>query len=78
MAVFLASVQTLHPQGPVSWMGGYIATCKLDGTIRKEELSNYGGFFFDEKTRAYYQIPAVKSEEWLSFIQQNYLNLTRR
>jgi len=78
MAVFLASVQTLHPDGSVSWMGGYIATCKLDGTIRKVELSNYGGFFYDEKTKVYYQIPAVKSEDWLSFIQQNYLNLTRR
>src|SRR5580698_3904672 len=34
MAVLLDSVKTLHPEGPVAWMGGYIATCKLDGSIR--------------------------------------------
>ena len=78
MAVLLASVQNLHPDGPVSWMGGYIATCQLGSTIRKVEISNYGGFFYDEKTRAYYQISAAKSEDWLSYIQQNYLNLTKR
>ena len=78
MAVFMGSAQALHPEAPMPWMGGYIATCKLDGTIRKVELSNYGGFFYDEKTRVYYQIPAIKSEDWLSYIQQNYLNLTRR
>jgi hypothetical protein len=78
MAVFLASVQTLRPKGPVAWMGGYIATCKLNGAVRKVELSNYGGFFYDEKTKAYYQIPAVKSEDWLSYIQECYLNLTRK
>jgi hypothetical protein len=78
MAVFLASARTLHPEGPVSWMGGYISTCKLDGVVRKVELSNYGGFFYDEKTRVYYQIAAVKSADWLSYIQQNYLNLTKK
>jgi hypothetical protein len=59
-------------------MGGYIATCKLDGSLRKVELSNYGGFFYDEKTKVYYQIPAAKSEDWLSYIQQNYLTLTKK
>jgi hypothetical protein len=78
MAVFLDSAQTLHPEAPVAWMGGYIATCNLNGVIRKVELSNYGGFFYDEKTKVYYQIPAVKSEDWLSYIQQCYLNLTKK
>ena len=40
----------MHPNGPVAWMGGYIATCDLDGVVRKVDISKYGGFFFDEKT----------------------------
>jgi hypothetical protein len=78
MAVFLNSAQTLHPEASVAWMGGYIATCKLNGIDRKVELSNYGGFFYDEKTRTYYKITEGKSEDWLFYLQQCYLNLTRK
>ena len=75
---FMDSVQILHPRGPVAWMGGYIATCKLNGVVRKVELSNYGGFFFDEKSRTYYTLPPEKSENWIAYLQLKYLSLTRK
>jgi hypothetical protein len=78
MTAFLTSVQVLHPETPIAWMGGYIATCKLNGSVRKVELSNYGGFFYDEKTKTYYKIASERSEDWVSFLEQCYLNLTRR
>jgi hypothetical protein len=78
MVAFLDSVKTLHPEGPVAWMGGYIATCKLDGVIRKVDLSVYGGFFYDEITKTFYELPSEKREEWLSYIQQCYLSLTKK
>jgi hypothetical protein len=78
MAAFLDSVKTLHPEGPVAWMGGYIAPCKLDGVIRKVDLSTYGGFFYDEITKTFYELPLEKRQGWLSYIQQCYLSLTRK
>jgi hypothetical protein len=78
VADYLDSVQIMASEGQITWMGGYIATCKLDGNIRKVELSNYGGFFFDEKTRKFYQISPDKSEAWTFYLQQCYLDLTRK
>ncbi len=78
MSAFVDSAHLLHPNGPVAWMGGYIATCDLDGVVRKVDLSKYGGFFFDEKTGAYYELPFSKSEQWISFLHEHYLSLTRR
>jgi len=75
---FMDSVQLLNPKGAVAWMGGYIATCKLNGIVRKVEFSNYGGFFFDEKTRTYYTLPSEKTEDWITYLQQQYLSLTRK
>lgn len=78
MAIFLDTLNILHPEAPIAWMGGYIATCKLDGVIRKIEISNYGGFFFDDKTKTYYELPPNIRERWLDYLQQSYLDLTRR
>ena len=78
MAIFLDTFKSLHPEAPIAWMGGYIATCKLDGVIRKIEISNYGGFFFDEKTKSYFELPLDKRERWQDYLQQTYLDLTRR
>jgi hypothetical protein len=75
---YMASAQVLHPEGPVAWMGGYIATCTMDGELRKIELSNYGGFFYDEKTKTYYQVQSDLTELWVSYLQDCYLILTHK
>jgi hypothetical protein len=75
---YLSGAMILHSKEPVLWMGGYLATCNLDGSIRKVEFTNYGNFFYDEKTKDYYQVPADKAEIWLSYLQDNFLTLARR
>jgi hypothetical protein len=75
MAYYLFSAEIKHPSAPLIWMGGYIATCQLNGVVRKIEISNYGGFFFDEKTKAYYHIASDKAESWNAYLQQSFLTL---
>ena len=78
MASYLMSAEIKHPTAPTVWLGGYIATCRLNGTVRKVEISNYGGFFFDEKTKAYYHVTADKIEFWNSYLQGAFLTLARK
>ena len=75
MMAFVTSAQRLARKDPFVWMGGYIATCNLDGTLRKIDLSSYGGFFYDEKSSTYYQMSPEKTDSWLSFLKNSYLIL---
>lgn len=59
-------------------MGGYIGTCKIDGVRRKLELSNYGGFFYDENTNAFYRVSKDNIDSWVDFLQNSYLTLLKR
>jgi len=72
---FLSQVAIKHPRANTQWMGGYIVTCQIEGSLRKVVISNYGGFFYDQLTKSYYQIPTEKIDDWLSFIQNAYLNM---
>jgi len=54
------------------WMGLYVATCELeDKKTRKILLSNYGGFFYDELTKQYYELPVSKRNDWMEFLNEN-------
>jgi hypothetical protein len=75
---YLSSLELMHPKGPVAWMGGYIATCKIDGVRRKIELSNYGGFFYDEKTNTFYRVSKDNIDSWVDYLQNSYLTLLKR
>jgi hypothetical protein len=74
MAAFVKSAKMLDTKAPLVWMGGYVATCNVSGSLRKVELSTYGGYFYDEKTSSYYQLPAEKTDAWLSFLKNSYLS----
>lgn len=56
-------------------MGGYLATYNLGGALRKVDISSYGGYFYDEKTGTYYQMPIEKIDAWLEFLRNSYTNL---
>jgi hypothetical protein len=75
---YFSSLELMHPKAPVAWMGGYIATCKIDGIRRKIELSNYGGFLYDEKTSAFYRVSKDKIDAWNDYLQSSYLTLLKR
>ena len=74
MLSFLRDV-TVWPKEKYSlWMGSYLVTCELDDNKpRKMLVSTYAGFFYDQTTRRYYQVPAELVDEWLDF-----LNNTRK
>lgn len=77
MAYYVHSATLLNTKASLVWMGGYIATCNMNGNLRKVELSRYGGYFYDEKTGEYYQLPSEKIDPWLSFIQNSYQDLIK-
>ena len=78
MGHYLSDIQVKHPNGATRWMGGYIATCEYDGMLRKVVFSNYGGFFFDQTTGGYYQLPEGKIDDWLSFLQNSYITMINK
>ena len=70
MQVFLRNVKVLSTPKYAMWMGLYVTTCQLeDGTIRKIDISKYGGFFYDEKKKSYYELPSELSDEWLKYMR---------
>lgn len=68
IAFFLDTV-VLYPQKirPV-WMGGFLVSCKYNGQVRKVLVSSYGGFFYDQSSGHYFQIPIGKKDEWFGYI----------
>jgi len=75
---YLAATRTLDSKDQSIWMGGYITTCKLNGKLRKIDFSNYGNFFYDEKSKTYYQLSVTKSEDWNAYLQNCLLTLARK
>jgi hypothetical protein len=68
MRYFLDSVTLLPNNIQPGWMGVYLTTCVIEGEIRKVLISYYAGFFYDEKSRRYYQIPASKKDDWRNYL----------
>jgi len=65
---FLDSVKPLPKTVRPSWMGGFLVTCVFHGQVRKIEISSYGGFFYDQESKNYFQLPAEKKDEWFTYL----------
>jgi len=66
---FLRSVNDIPKDStPLAWMGGALATCTYQGKIRKIQISSYGGWFFDQETKSYFEIPQEQAGDWYSYI----------
>ena len=71
MQMFLQNVTIIQKDNEPVWMGFYVATCKLqDGTFVKIDISMYGGFFYDEKTKTYYQLPSNLKDDWFNYLTE--------
>jgi hypothetical protein len=68
MAIFLHGIEPLPTNVSPVWMGGAVATCLYDGKIRKILISSYGGFFYDQASNTFFQLPLQKKEDWLDYI----------
>jgi hypothetical protein len=69
MAYFLQSVTLLPANKPAAWMGAYLVSCEIpQSNTRKILISTYGGFFFDETDKSYYQLPRDLRTDWLNYL----------
>jgi hypothetical protein len=68
MVHFLHGIEPLPAEGSPVWMGGAVATCLYDGKIRKILISSYGGFFYDQSSDTFFQLPAQMKDNWLEYI----------
>ena len=53
----------------IMWMGLFTLSYQLDNETRKVEVSQYGGFFYDDKSKRYYQVDKEVQDEWLSYFE---------
>jgi len=73
---FMEAVKELPDGDPPVWMGGpQVATYELNGTKYKIDISQYGGFFFDERKKKYFQIKEPKVDDWHSYIRECFVSL---
>jgi hypothetical protein len=69
MKTFLHTVTEIPRETPPSWMGYYVASCRLpDGKLVKIEISQYGRFFFEEREKRYYELTEKVESDWLSYL----------
>jgi len=65
---FLHAVELWPPEEYSMWMGGFaVSYVDEKGILRKLDISDYGGFFFDEFSKRYYQIREDIRNYWLKY-----------
>jgi len=66
---FLLGATEIHHGDEPVWMGAIILSgVDSSGIFSKVDVSVYGGFFYDEKTRKYYQVRDEVKEEWMEYL----------
>jgi len=69
MQGFLSSVSVWPLEKKSVWMGLLVATYETgDNKLCKVNISNYGGFFFDENSKSYYQLPESLRNDWIKYL----------
>ena|SRR5580692_57866 len=77
MQSFLRNAEPLPDENTPLWMGYYLTTCQFgNATIRKVIISSYGGFFYDETSKKYYEIPIDIRTQWLNYISEKYTSIS--
>jgi hypothetical protein len=72
MLIFVSNLTIIPIERIPVWMGFYVATCEFNsGAIRKIEISMYGGFFYDEKEKKYFQLPVEIRKDWLDYMSDS-------
>jgi len=72
---FLKDSRIISGDSTPLWMGAYVVSCELDNTKIKLEVSQYGGFFYCEASRIYYELPRDKIKAWLQYFSECYNDL---
>lgn len=75
---FLSNVIELPKDEYSAWMGLYFATCQLpEGKVRKIEISVFAGFFYDEVTQVYHQLPPSIQKDWMNYLSMNFKKIKK-
>lgn len=70
---FLSSTTVWPKEKYALWMGSYLASfTDSTGKLHKVDISMYGGFFYDERGKTYYQVASGLKKKWLQFINDNF------
>jgi len=73
---FLSGLNDLPDSIAPVWMGGpQVASYELDGVRYKIDISQYGGFFFDEGSKKYYQLDGKNITDWHAYIRTCFVSL---
>jgi hypothetical protein len=72
MRMYVTSAEEWPKEKYSMWMGKYLSTCEIGGIMRKIDISMYGGFFYDENTKKYFQIPPALRGSWLNYLNESY------
>jgi len=67
---YVKGIKMLPKDQTAAWMGEYIATYEFGQRIRKIDISVYGGFFFDEVSKQYFELLEPLREDWLAFLRR--------
>lgn len=70
MVNFLSRSTILPDSVNPVWMGGWVATYKYMEQVHKIQISAYAGFFFDQSSGRFYQVPEELQERWMIYINQ--------
>jgi hypothetical protein len=76
MQTFLKGLTEISKDDSPVWMGFYVASCKLqDGVLRKIDISVYGSFFYDEKSKTIFQLQKLFMDDWRDYMIQKGIQL---
>jgi hypothetical protein len=68
---FLCTASIWPKEKKTVWMGLLIATYETENNqLRKINISNYGGFFFDDFTGKYYELPERVRDQWMNYLNE--------
>ena len=74
MQSFLSTVSILPSDDAPVWMGAHLASYEKNEMMYKVEISQYGGFFYDEKNQQYFQVSPQLREKWHDYIRRCFMS----
>jgi len=68
---FFLQFATAWPKEKSSiWMGEFLASYNAKECTRKIIISTYGGFFYDERDKRYYQLSEPVRKKWMDWLDE--------
>ena len=76
---FLSHIQRIVKEHTPVWMGSpHLATYQMADSTYTIYISHYAGFFFDTRTKKYFQIAKEDIDDWHTYIRECFISLRNR